>query len=306
MAQDFEKLNIQWFPGHMTKAQRMIEEHMKQVDAVCEILDARIPMASRNPDIDRLAGDKPRIVVLNRTDLADPKATARWHTAFQRQSMTVLETDSRSGKGVNGFAGAVRTALRDKIEAYAAKGQVGRPVRVMVLGIPNVGKSTFINRIAGRKTAKTEDRPGVTRAKQWVPIDRGLELLDTPGILWPKFEDQSVGLNLAYTGAVKDEILDMETLGCHLMAYLGTNYPEALRTGYKLPSLPERQDGEEDVAWGYRLLEAVGKKRGFLISGGEVDTERMAKILLDEYRAGKLGRFTLEMPEETEQPAASE
>ena len=176
----------------------------------------------------------------------------------------------------------------------------------MILGVPNVGKSTFINRIAGRKTAKTEDRPGVTRAKQWVPIDRGLELLDTPGILWPKFEDQSVGLNLAYTGAVKDEILDMETLGCHLMAYLGTNYPEALRTGYKLPSLPERQDGEEDVAWGYRLLEAVGKKRGFLISGGEVDTERMAKILLDEYRAGKLGRFTLEMPEETEQPAASE
>ena len=175
-----------------------------------------------------------------------------------------------------------------------------------VLGVPNVGKSTFINRIAGRKTAKTEDRPGVTRAKQWVPIDRGLELLDTPGILWPKFEDQSVGLNLAYTGAVKDEILDMETLGCHLMAYLGTNYPEALRTGYKLPSLPERQDGEEDVAWGYRLLEAAGKKRGFLISGGEVDTERMAKILLDEYRAGKLGRFTLEMPEETEQPAASE
>ena len=162
--------------------------------------------------------------------------------------------------------------------------------------MPNVGKSTFINRIAGRKTAKTEDRPGVTRAKQWVPIDRGLELLDTPGILWPKFEDQSVGLNLAYTGAVKDEILDMETLGCHLMAYLGTNYPEALRTGYKLPSLPERQDGGEDVAWGYRLLEAAGKKRGFLISGGEVDTERMAKILLDEYRAGKLGRFTLEMP----------
>ena len=306
MAQDFEKLNIQWFPGHMTKAQRMIEEHMKQVDAVCEILDARIPMASRNPDIDRLAGDKPRIVVLNRTDLADPKATARWHAAFQRQGMTVLETDSRSGKGVNGFAGAVRTALRDKIEAYAAKGQVGRPMRVMVLGIPNVGKSTFINKVARKKSAKASDRPGVTRGKQWVTVDRGLELLDTPGILWPKFEDQSVGLNLAYTGAVKDEILDMETLGCHLMAYLGTNYPEALRTGYKLPSLPERQDGEEDVAWGYRLLEAVGKKRGFLISGGEVDTERMAKILLDEYRAGKLGRFTLEMPEETEQPAASE
>ena len=237
-------MNIQWYPGHMTKTRRMIAEQIKHVDAVCEIVDARIPVSSRNPDVDELTAGKPRLVVLR---------------------------------------------------AYAEKGQ-NRVVRVMILGVPNVGKSTFINRIAGRKTAKTEDRPGVTRAKQWVPIDRGLELLDTPGILWPKFEDQSVGLNLAYTGAVKDEILDMETLGCHVMAYLGTNYPEALRTGYKLPSLPERQDGEEDVAWGYRLLEAAGKKRGFLISGGEVDTERMAKILLDEYRAGKLGRFTLEMP----------
>ena len=185
MAQDFEKLNIQWFPGHMTKAQRMIEEHMKQVDAVCEILDARIPMASRNPDIDRLAGDKPRIVVLNRTDLADPKATARWRAAFQRQGMTVLETDSRSGKGVNGFSGAVRTALHDKIEAYAAKGQVGRAMRIMVLGIPNVGKSTFINKVARRKAAAAGDRPGVTRGKQWITVDQGLELLDTPGILWP-------------------------------------------------------------------------------------------------------------------------
>ena len=296
MAQDFEKLNIQWFPGHMTKAQRMIEEHMKQVDAVCEILDARIPMASRNPDIDRLAGDKPRIVVLNRTDLADPKATARWRAAFQRQGMTVLETDSRSGKGVNGFAGAVRTALRDKIEAYAAKGQVGRPMRVMVLGIPNVGKSTFINKVARKKSAKASDRPGVTRGKQWVTVDRGLELLDTPGILWPKFEDQSVGLNLAYTGAVKDDILDVETLGCHLMAYLGEHYPDALKAAYKLSTLPEREAEKNDIAYGYRLLEAAGKKRGFLISGGEVDTERMAKILLDEFRSAKLGRFTLELP----------
>lgn len=296
MAQDFEKLNIQWFPGHMTKAQRMIEEHMKQVDAVCEILDARIPMASRNPDIDRLAGDKPRIVVLNRTDLADPKATARWHAAFQRQGMTVLETDSRSGKGVNGFAGAVRTALRDKIEAYAAKGQVGRPMRVMVLGIPNVGKSTFINKVARRKAAAAGDRPGVTRGKQWITVDQGLELLDTPGILWPKFDDQSVGMNLAYTGAVKDDILDVETLGCHLMAYLGEHYPDALKAAYKLSTLPEREAEKNDIAYGYRLLEAAGKKRGFLISGGEVDTERMAKILLDEFRSAKLGRFTLELP----------
>ena len=296
MAQDFEKLNIQWFPGHMTKAQRMIEEHMKQVDAVCEILDARIPMASRNPDIDRLAGDKPRIVVLNRTDLADPKATARWRAVFQRQGMTVLETDSRSGKGVNGFSGAVRTALHDKIEAYAAKGQVGRAMRVMVLGIPNVGKSTFINKVARRKAAAAGDRPGVTRGKQWITVDQGLELLDTPGILWPKFDDQSVGMNLAYTGAVKDDILDVETLGCHLMAYLGEHYPDALKAAYKLSALPEREAEKNDIAYGYRLLEAAGKKRGFLISGGEVDTERMAKILLDEFRSAKLGRFTLELP----------
>ena len=286
MAQDFEKLNIQWFPGHMTKAQRMIEEHMKQVDAVCEILDARIPMASRNPDIDRLAGDKPRIVVLNRTDLADPKATARWHAAFQRQGMTVLETDSRSGKGVNGFAGAVRTALRDKIEAYAAKGQVGRPMRVMVLGIPNVGKSTFINKVAHRKTARVEDRPGVTRSKQWVPVDPTLELLDTPGILWPKFDDPEVGKRLAFTGAVKDDVLDIEELACYLMDYLAAHYAETLTERYKI----EVEPGDT----GYELLEKAGRKRGFLMRGAQVDTERMARILLDEFRAGKLGRFTLE------------
>ena len=290
MAQDFEKLNIQWFPGHMTKAQRMIEEHMKQVDAVCEILDARIPMASRNPDIDRLAGDKPRIVVLNRTDLADPKATARWHAAFQRQGMTVLETDSRSGKGVNGFAGAVRTALRDKIEAYAAKGQVGRPMRVMVLGIPNVGKSTFINKVARRKAAAAGDRPGVTRGKQWITVDQGLLLLDTPGILWPKFEDPEVGMRLAYTGAVKEDVIDTETLACHFIALLAKYYPQTLSERYKLEA-PEDADG-------YELLQLAGKKRGYLVSGGEVNTERMAKALMDDYRSGKLGKLTLESPED--------
>ena len=292
MAQDFEKLNIQWFPGHMTKAQRMIEEHMKQVDAVCEILDARIPMASRNPDIDRLAGDKPRIVVLNRTDLADPKATARWHAAFQRQGMTVLETDSRSGKGVNGFAGAVRTALRDKIEAYAAKGQVGRPMRVMVLGIPNVGKSTFINKVARRKAAAAGDRPGVTRGKQWITVDQGLLLLDTPGILWPKFEDPEVGMRLAYTGAVKEDVIDTETLACHFIALLAKYYPQTLSERYKLEA-PEDADG-------YELLQLAGKKRGYLVSGGEVNTERMAKALMDDYRSGKLGKLTLESPEDTQ------
>lgn len=290
-------MNIQWYPGHMTKTRRMIAEQLKNVDAVCEILDARIPISSRNPDVDELTAGKPRLVVLNRVDQADRASTDRWAAYFKNKGYAVLESDAKSGQGTARFAGAVRELLSEKIRAYEEKGQ-NRVLRVMILGIPNVGKSTFINKIAGRKTAKTEDRPGVTRSKQWVPIDRNLELLDTPGILWPKFEDQSVGLNLAYTGAVKDDILDTETLGCHLMAYLGDHYPQALSAAYKLPGVPEREMEENDIAWGYRLLEAAGRKRGFLISGGEVDTERMAKILLDEFRGGKLGRFTLELPED--------
>jgi ribosome biogenesis GTPase A len=281
----------------MTKTRRMIADQIKNVDAVCEIIDARIPVSSRNPDVDELTAGKPRLVVLNRVDQADPEATKKWAAYFRSKGYAVLESDAKSGMGTAKFSAAIRELLAEKLRAYAEKGMAGRVVRVMILGIPNVGKSTFINKIAGRKTAKTEDRPGVTRSKQWVPIDRGLELLDTPGILWPKFEDQSVGLNLAYTGAVKDDILDIETLGCHLMTYLGTVYPEALQSGYKLTELPEREQQENDVAYGYRLLEAAGRKRGFLISGGDVDTERMAKILLDEFRGGKLGRFTLEMPE---------
>ena len=290
-------MNIQWYPGHMTKTRRMIAEQIKNVDAVCEILDSRIPVSSRNPDVDELTAGKPRLVVLNRVDQADPEATKCWAAYFRGKGYAVLESDAKGGMGTAKFASAVRELLADKLRAYAEKGMAGRVIRVMILGIPNVGKSTFINKVAGRKTAKTEDRPGVTRSKQWVPIDKGLELLDTPGILWPKFEDQSVGLNLAYTGAVKDDILDVETLGCHLMTYLGENYPEALKTAYKLPAIPDREDGEDDVAWGSRLLEAAGRERGFLVSGGDVDTERMAKILLDEFRGGKLGRFTLELPE---------
>ena len=293
-------MNIQWYPGHMTKTRRMIVDQIKNVDAVCELIDARIPVSSRNPDIDELTAGKPRLIVLNRVDQADPAATKRWAEHFKAKGYAVLETDAKGGAGTAKFAAAVRSLLAEKLKAYAAKGQ-NRVIRVMILGIPNVGKSTFINRIAGRKTAKTEDRPGVTRAKQWVPIDAQLELLDTPGILWPKFEDQSVGLNLAFTGAVKDDILDVETLACHLMAYLGENYPDALKTGYKLPAIPEREEEaseEGDVAWGYRLLQAAGRKRGFLISGGKIDTERMARILLDEFRGGKLGRFTLELPED--------
>ena len=290
-------MNIQWYPGHMTKTRRMIVDQIKNVDAVCEILDSRIPLSSRNPDVDELTAGKPRLVVLNRVDQADPEATRQWAAHFRAKGYAVLESDAKDGIGTAKFAAAIRELLADKLRAYAEKGMAGRVVRVMILGIPNVGKSTFINKVAGRKTAKTEDRPGVTRSKQWVPIDRGLELLDTPGILWPKFEDQSVGLNLAYTGAVKDDILDIETLGCHLMCYLSVHYPDALKNGYKLPALPEREEEENDVAYGYRLLEAAGRKRGFLISGGEVDTERMAKILLDEFRGTKLGRFTLELPE---------
>ena len=256
-------MNIQWYPGHMTKTRRMIAEQIKNVDAVCEILDARIPISSRNPDVDELTAGKPRMVVLNRVDQADPEGTKRWAEHFKAKGYAVLESDAKSGVGTAKFAGAVRELLANKLRAYAERGMTGRVVRVMILGIPNVGKSTFINKVAGRKTAKTEDRPGVTRSKQWVPIDRNLELLDTPGILWPKFDDQSVGMNLAYTGAVKDDILDVETLGCHLMCYLGQHYSDALKGGYKLTALPERETEENDIAYGYRLLEAAGKKRGF-------------------------------------------
>ena len=247
MDQSFEKLNIQWFPGHMTKAQRMIEDQMKQVDAVCEILDARIPMASRNPDIDRLAGDKPRIVILNRVDLADPKWTAQWRRAFRAQGMAVLETDCRSGKGVKGFAEAVRSVLKEKMEAYAAKGQVGRAMRVMVLGIPNVGKSTFINQVARRKAAAAGDRPGVTRGKQWITVSSDLELLDTPGILWPRFDSQEVGELLAITGAIKAEVLDRETLAANFIRRLALTAPDAVEQRYKFRPNPEEN--------GFALLE---------------------------------------------------
>ena len=290
-------MNIQWYPGHMAKTRRMISERLRQVDAVCEILDARIPLSSRNPDVEELTAGKPRLIVLNRADQADANATARWGDYFRARGYAVLVTDAKSGRGAGKFAAAVRGLLADKLKAYADKGQSGRVIRVMVLGIPNVGKSTFINRIAGRNVAKAEDRPGVTRAGQWIPVDKQLELLDTPGILWPKFDDEATGLRLAFTGAVKDEILDAETLGCHFMAYMAELAPESLISAYKLPALPLREASEDAIAYGYRLLQAAGRKRGFLISGGEIDTERMARISLDEYRAGKLGRLTLELPE---------
>ena len=286
----YEKMNIQWFPGHMTKAQRMIEENIKMVDAVCEIVDARIPYSSRNPDIDRLSGDKPRLMILNRIDLADPEVTKRWKKHYQAKGFSVLETDAKSGKGINGFVPAVRTLLADKLKDYEAKGQVGRTLRVMILGIPNVGKSTFINKVAGRKAAIAGDKPGVTRGKQWINIDAGLDLLDTPGILWPKFDSQEVGEMLAITNAIKADVLDKETLGANFMLRLRKYYPNALRERYKFEPDPE--------ANGFELLEQAAKKRGFLISKGEYDIERMANTLLNEYHDGKLGKLSLEMPDD--------
>ena len=281
---------LSWYPGHMTKTMRMIVAEMGHMDAVCEILDARIPISSRNPDVDEMTAGKPRLVVLNRVDQADPKETARWAAYFRGKGYAVLESNAKNGVGTAQFAAAVRELLKDKLQSYADKGQVGRVVRVMVLGIPNVGKSTFINKVAKRKTAKAEDRPGVTRSKQWVPVDSTLELLDTPGMLWPKFEDVNVGMHLAYTGAIKDDVMDIEELGSYLMEYLGKHYAAVIRERYKV----EPQEDE----MGYDLLTRAGRKRGFLMRGAEVDTERMSRVLLDEFRGGKLGRFTLETVED--------
>ncbi len=286
---DQEKMNIQWYPGHMTKTRRQIEADLKQVDAVCEIVDARIPMSSRNPDIDNICGSKPRIIVLNRMDLADPEATKKWSAYFRAKGMAVISTDCKSRKGIADFTPAARVACAEKLQRDAARG-MNRPLRVMVVGIPNVGKSTLINQISGRKGAKAENRPGVTRGKQWVTVDSGLQLLDTPGILWPKFEDPEVGMMLAYTGAVKEGVIDLEELAFRLMELLHRYYPQTLLDRYKVEAGPGTP--------GWQLLELAGRKRGYLISGGEVNLERMAKVLIDEFRSGKLGKFTLEHPGE--------
>lgn len=284
--------NLSWFPGHMTKTRRMITAEIKNMDAVCEILDARIPLSSRNPDVDELTAGKPRLVVLNRVDQADPGETRRWAAYFRGKGYAVLEANAKGGAGTAQFAAAVRELLRDKLAAWADRGQVGRTVRIMVLGIPNVGKSTFINKVAHRKTARAEDRPGVTRSKQWVPVDSTLELLDTPGILWPRFDDPEVGKHLAFTGAIKDDVVDMEELACCLMDYLSRRYAPVLAERYKIEVEPEDS--------GYDLLEKAGRKRGFLMRGAQVDTQRMARVLLDEFRGGKLGRFTLETVEDAQ------
>lgn len=285
-------MNIQWYPGHMAKTRRQMLENLKNIDLVCELVDARIPQVSRNPDMNEIAGDKPRMILLNRVDLADPEQTRRWAAWYREQGYSVLETDSQHGTGTARFGVVARERLADKIAAWNEKGQTGRSVRVMVVGIPNVGKSTFINRVLGRKSAKAADKPGVTRGAQWFRVQGGIDLLDTPGILWPKFDDERVGILLAVTGAVKDDILDTETLACKLFEILARRAPQAIMERYKV-TIPEQSD-----FLGYELLEQAGRKRGFLISGGEIDTERMARILLDEFRGGVLGRITLETPEE--------
>ncbi len=284
---------IQWFPGHMTRTRRKIKECLPLIDLVVEIVDARIPFSSRNPDMDTLTAGKPRLVILNKADMADEAATARWVAYFRRQGITALALDCKSGRGVNGFVPAMRGVLSDKIAAWEAKGMVNRPVRAMVVGIPNAGKSSFINRLARGGKAKVEDRPGVTRDNRWFTVEAGALLLDTPGVLWPKFEDQNVARRLAYTGAIRDEILDVEEIACGLAQLLAEEYRDLLCARYRLT--------EEDLEFcedSWDLLCLIGKKRGMLVSGGEVNTERAATMLLDEFRGAKIGRITLENPEE--------
>lgn len=284
---------IQWFPGHMTRTRRKMKECLPLIDLVVELLDARVPFASHNPDLDSLVAGKPRLVVLNKADMADETSTARWITYFRQKGVAALAVDCKSGRGVNAFVPAMRAAVADKIAAWEKKGMTNRPVRAMVVGIPNVGKSSFINRLTRGSKAKVEDRPGVTRENRWFTVDAGALLLDTPGVLWPKFEDQQVARHLAYTGAIRDEVLDAEELACGLLQLLATDYRPLLAARYRLMD----EEMAEYAADGWELLCRIGKKRGMLISGGEVNTERAAAMLLDEFRAAKLGRITLEQPD---------
>ena len=280
-------MQFQWYPGHMTKAKRQMQEDIKLVDLVIELVDARIPMSSRNPEIDSLTAKKPRIVLLNKCDLADANATSAWVNYFKNENVTALAVDCKSGKGLNKLMPTLKsTVLKELMDKRERSGMVGAPIRLMILGIPNVGKSSLINRLAGGKRAKVEDRPGVTRTKQWVKLQDNTELLDMPGVLWPKFEDQSAAVRLAFTGAISDDILDIETLAMKLLSFLAESYPQSLIDRYKI-ELDESDDG-------LSLLEKVGKKRGMVISGGEINTERAAITVLDEFRSGKLGRITLE------------
>ncbi len=290
--------NIQWFPGHMAKTRRMISDNLKNVDIVIEILDARIPYSSRNPEIKRLTEGKPTLLLLNKSSLADPNQNKRWQKQYTEENTVCILTDCVTGEGLKSLAPAIREILADKLKRYEDKG-MNRRVRAMVLGIPNVGKSSLINRICGNKKTKVENRPGVTLDKQWVATNIGVDLLDMPGILWPKFEERRVGENLALTGAIRDGVLDIETLATVLCKRLRLLYPEELSARYKLGDMANYKDFTD-----YELFEAIGRKRGFLISGGEVNTERTAITLLDEFRGAKIGRITLDRYSKEELPHA--
>lgn len=283
---------IQWFPGHMTKTKRKIQESLKLVDAVAEIIDARIPVSSRNPDLDSIIMNKPRVVLMNKCDMANPVSTQKWINYYEKKNIPAIPVDCKKGKGLNKFIPAVNLVLKEKIEKQKAKGIVNPTVRVMIVGIPNVGKSTFINRMSNNNKAKTADKPGVTRGNQWFTINKGFEVLDTPGVLWPKFDDKIVGERLAFTGAVKDQIMDTELLAMRLLDFLKVEKNPLFIERFKL------QNEETENIESFELLELIGRKRGMLISGGEIDTERAAIMLLDEYRGAKLGKYTFELPEE--------
>lgn len=286
---DSQKQIVQWFPGHMAKTRRLIKESLPLVDGVTEIIDARIPYSSSNPELSELIGNKPRIVLLNKSDMADRAATAQWIEYYKKIGIRAVAADCRSGRGLNNYITAVREVLKDKIKQNEERGMAGRALRIMVVGIPNTGKSSFINRMAGSARAKVADKAGVTRQNQWFAIGNGIELLDTPGVLWPKFDDPKVGDRLAFIGSVKDEILDSEILAERLLDVMKTDYADRLRERYKITDFEEKEPWE--------LLEMIGRKRGMIIKGGEIDTQRASVMLLDEYRAGKLGTISLERPE---------
>ena len=287
-----EAVDIQWFPGHMAKTRRLMKANLPLVDVVVEITDARVPASSRNPEMKNLVGGKPRVVVLNKCDMADEALTAEWIEYYRVNGVKAIAMDCRSGKGLNKLVPTVKEVMKKELEKRAAKGMEGKPIRIMVVGIPNVGKSSFINRVAGGKRTKVEDRPGVTRGKQWVTLEKGIDLLDMPGVLWPKFDDKTVGEHLAFTGAIKDDILDTELLAMRLADLLNREWHSLLCERYKLTD-EETADIEP-----YDLLSLIGAKRGMKVSGGDVNTERAAAMLLDEFRGGKIGRITLEMPNE--------
>ncbi len=281
-------MNIQWYPGHMAKTRGLIQQNLKYIDLVVELLDARIPLSSRNPEIDKLTGQKHRLIVMNKSDLADNDITGEWIGWFNAQNMPAIQVDSVTGKGLNNVLIKSKQVLKSKIEQQRQKGLYNRPIKIMVVGIPNIGKSTFINKLSGRSVTKTGRKPGVTKDKQWISLKNGYELLDTPGILWPKFDDINVGMKLAYTGAIKDEIMDIEHLSCELLGFLKENYPQNIKSRYNI----------EDIylPTNYELLNSIGRNRGYLISGGDVDTFRTATAILDDYRSSKLGKISLEKP----------